>query len=305
MMSRFTSHSFRMRLSGGAVLGAMIALLAVAPAARAGIGDLMKKAQDKVAKEAQKKTVDEKPCPPPEFDAVVVELTNDRIKRILATFEAAGAAGAGRPALVDKLNKLNEDYSKLDDKHGEAIRELQRKRGDVETCYHDGYQDATDRRMKQYADRALTDPALLAKYSELAKGNQAAMKGDTAMQKKILEGMYEEVRPTKEDSAQVRKSCGPVPPKSGPEQQREALDVQIRTVQDSIAVVDERVAKAQAKQSGLDPSQWMMALERLTAYSGAKKRSSSKGGTAICGYTKTEVEAIEANLPQINARLGL
>ena len=305
MMSRSTSRSFRMRLSGGAVLGAMIAVLAVAPAARAGIGDLMKKAQDKVTKDAQKKAVDEKPCPPPEFDAVVVELTNERIKRILAAFEAAGAAGAGRPALVDKLNKLQEDRYKLDEKHGEAIRELQRKRGDIEVCYHDGYQEATSRKMEEYSKRALTDPALLAKYAELAKGNEAAMKGDTAMQKRILGGMTEEMLPSKEDSAQVRKNCGPLPAKSSAEQQLEALDRQIRTVQDTIAVVDERVAKAQAKTGGLDPQQWHMALERLQAYSGARKSSSQGGKTAVCGYTKPEVEAIEANLPQIKAALGL
>ena len=283
-----------------------VALLLAAPSARAGIGDLMKKAQDKVAKEAQKKAVDEKPCPAPEFDAVTVELTNDRIKRILAAFEAAGAAGAGRPALVDKLNKLNEEHYKLEEKHGEAIRETQRKRGDIETCYHDGYHEASDRKMKEYAERALTDPALLAKYTELAKGNEAAMKGDTAMQKRILGGMYEEILPSREDSAQVRKNCGPLPPKSAAEKQMEALDVQIRTVQDTIAVVDERVAMAQAEKGGLDPQQWAMALERLQAYPGARKHSSSKGGkTAVCGYTKAEVEAIEANLPQITARLGL
>jgi hypothetical protein len=302
MMSR-SSRSFRMRLFGGAVLCAA-ALLAIAPHARAGIGDLMKKAQDKVVKDTQKKAVDQKPCPPVEYDAVVVELTSERIKGILAAFEAVGAAGAGRPALVDKLNKLQEDRYKLDEKHGEAVRETQRKRGDVETCYHDGYNEVRDRKMQEYSQRALSDPALMAKYANLAKANEAAMKGDSAAMNRVLQGMHEEILPSKEDSAQVRKSCGPLPPKSGPELQLETFDRQIRTVQDTIAVLDDKVAKAQANRSGLDSQQWAMALERLQAYTRQKKGSGSASKGAICGYGKTEIEAIEANLPQITAAVG-
>ena len=185
--------------------------------------------------------------------------------------------------------------------------QTQRKRGDVETCYHDGYQAVTDRKAEEYKTRALSDPALMAKYSKLAQeNNAAAMKGDSAATNRLLRGMYEEILPSKEDSARVRNECGPLPPKSAAEQQMEAFDKQITAVHDSIAVIDDRVAKAQAKQGGLDQQQWGMALERLQMYSGLKNRKNPSKGekSAVCGYTRTEVEAIEANLAQINATLG-
>ena len=45
------------------------------------------------------------------------------------------------------------------------------------------------------------------------------------------------------------------------------------------------------------------ALERLQAYTRQKKSGGGAKG-AICGYSKAEVEAIEASLPQITAAIG-
>jgi hypothetical protein len=279
-------------------------MLAAAPA-HAGLGDMMKKAQDKALKSAEQKVTKAPPdsCKKPQFDAVTVELTDERIDRILATFKAAGEAGTGRPALVEKLNQANEEQRTLMDKHGEEMSAARSKRSDVESCYHDGYRAVTNRKMEEYKTRALSDPALLQKYTKLAQENNALIaKGDTAALQRAQAGMLEEMIPTREESLKVRNDCGPIPPKSAAEQRLEALDKEITALNDSIAKVDEKVAKAQAKQGGMDPQQWAMALERIQMYLSAKKSGSSK--TRICWLTDAEIAAIEKRLEPLRAVLG-
>ena len=304
-MSHTPSCSHWNRLPLHALLIAGSALLVVAPPARAGLGDMMKKATDKAAKSVEKKAAPTAPCKAVEYDEVVLELTNDRVEHILAAFKAAGEAGAGRPALVEKLNKANEERGAIWDKNFEAIQKAQSKRDDIKTCYHDGYKVAEQRRVEEYSKRALTDPALLAKYQRVAQeNNAAAAKGDSAAMNRIMQAMHEEIAPTPDDSLQVRKQCGPLPPKSAAEEKVDALDKQITSLNDQIATVDENVAKAQAKAGGMNDQQWAMALERIRnymAYTGGGKTSSK---SPPCGFSSAEAEALSKHAEQLKAVLG-
>jgi len=301
-MRHTASCPLRNRLPVQALLVAAATLLIVAPPARAGLGDMMKKATDKAAKSVEKKATPAAPCKAVEYDEVVLELTNDRVEHILAAFKAAGEAGAGRAALVDKLNKLNDERSAIWDKNYEAIQKTQSKRSDVQTCYHDGYQAAQERRTEEYTKRALTDPALLAKFQRAAaENNAAAAKGDSAAMNRIMQVMHEETAPTPEDSVKVRKECGPLPPRSAAEEKVEALDKQITSLNDQIATVDENVAKAQATAGGMNDQQWAQALERLRAY---PLNGSNSSKSPPCGFSKAESEAIEKHREQIRAVLG-
>jgi len=304
-MSHAASCSLWNRLSIRALLIAGTALLVTAPPARAGLGDMMKKATDKAAKSVEKKATPTAPCKAVEYDEVVLELTNDRVEHILAAFKAAGEAGAERPALVEKLNKLNDERGAIWDKNYEAIQKTQSKRDDIKGCYHDGYKAAEQRRAEEYSKRALTDPVLLAKYQRLAQeNNAAAMKGDSAAMNRMMQGMHEEMAPTPDDSLQVRKQCGPLPPKSAAEEKVDALDKQITSLNDQIATVDENVAKAQAQKGGMDDQQWAAALERIRnymAYSGGGKSSSK---SPPCGFSSAEAEALSKHAEQLKAVLG-
>jgi hypothetical protein len=306
-MGRTPSCSVWNRLPALALLIAGAALLTVSAPARAGLGDMMKKAKDKALKTAGQKVSDEAPpdsCQKVEFDAVVAELTDERIERILATFKAAGEAGAGRPPLVEKLNHANDERGALMEKHAEAIQADRAKRSDIETCHHDGYQAATERRAEEYRSRALTDPALMAKFAKLAQeNNERIMKGDSAALAKTNAAMIEEYLPTREDSLKVRKDCGPIPPKSAAEQRLEALDKQITALNDSIAKIDGRVAKAQSKQGGMDQQQWAMALERIQMYLSWRKNNSPAKSRA-CGFSEAEIAAMEKRLEQLRGALG-
>jgi chaperonin cofactor prefoldin len=304
-MSHTASCPLRNRLPVHALLVAVATLLVVAPPARAGLGDMMKKATDKAAKSVEKKATPAAPCKAVEYDEVVLELTNDRVDHILAAFKAAGEAGAGRPALVEKLNKVNEERGAIWDKNYEAIQKAQSKRDDIETCYHDGYKVVEQRRVEEYSKRALTDPALLAKYQRVAQeNNAAAAKGDSAAMNRIMQAMHEEIAPSPDDSLQVRKQCGPLPPKSAAEEKVEALDKEVTSLNDQIATVDENVAKAQAKAGGVDDQQWAMALERIRnylAYTGGGKASSK---SPPCGFSSAEAEALSKHAEQLKAVLG-
>lgn len=303
-MSHAPSCSLWNRPPARALLNAGMALLVVASPARAGLGDMMKKAKDKVTKSAEQKATPAAPCKAIVYDDVILELTNDRVEGLLAAFKTAGEAGAGRPALVEKLNKVNDERGAFWDKNAEAIQAKQSKRSDVETCYHDGYRAAEIRRREDYTKRALTDPALLAKFQRAAaENNAAAAKGDSASMNRIMQIMHEETSATREDSVQVRKECGPLPPKSAAEEKIDALDKQITALNDQIARIDEKVAEAQAKQGGMDQTQWSVALERIQAYLGWKK-SNPSSKSPPCGYSSTEFQALEKHAEQLRAALG-
>ena len=334
-MRRPMSRSVWNPLTCLVLLAASLGLLAPASLARAGIGDLVKKAKSKAAQ-----AVGQKPSQPTEtaegpgvvFDDITLELTEARVAGILGAFEAAGKAGEGRPALAQKLVQAQEDRGALDEKEGEAVRELQRKRADVEGCYHDGYKTAEERRGEEYKNRAFTDPVLREKFMKAAQQNsEAAARGDSAALERLNQVMREELAPTREDSAQVRKTCGPVPPHSAAEDELNAYDKQIAGLQEEIRAIDSKVAETQAKTSGLKGQQWATALERIHGYlswrrshtpakssgkssassgsssgssAGNASTQSSTAATSPRGFTEVEVEALEKYLEKLRAALG-
>lgn len=281
-MSRFTSSSVWNRLPGPALLIAGLACLA--SPAHAGIGNPLKKAKEKAeqtVKPKEETKAEEKPCKDAVvFDEYTLELTEARVSRIVAAFQAAKTTGAGRPALVEKLNRLQEERGNLWDKHSEAIMELQRKRDDVESCIHDGLKEAEERRGEEYKTRALSDPALLQKFSEAAqKYNAAAAQGDTTAQRKLNEIMISELAPTREDTIAVNRKCGPVPKESKEEARVNQLDKEIAATNEQIREMDDRIAKEQAKTLQMNPAQFATALERIRGYRSPKSSESKSSGS--------------------------
>lgn len=327
------SPRIRSLLPRGTALLACCAILASFSPARADLGGLMKKAKKSV--ESAVKKTDPAAAPADagkvEFDDVILELNSERVGHILAAYAAAKAAGAGRPALVEKLNKANEDRGALMDKEGEKIQATRNKRSDVEACRYEGYQEAQDRRLEEYKARALTDPALLQKFQRAAaENNAAAAKGDSAAMQRIMQVLHEETAPTREDTLKVQQKCGTLPPKSAAEEKLESFDKQIASYEEQIRQIDEKVADAQDKEGGMDRQQWAMAVERITMYlsnvknhgsdsggkggskSGSKSGSgSASGGGSGSGYksdrsfSAVEYEALEKRLEELRAAFGV
>lgn len=285
-----------------ALLVAALIGLALASPANARIGNPIRKVKEKIGKAVEQKAAPDKtaddPAGPPVFDDVTVELTDARIGSILDAFHKAQKVTAARQALVAKRDKVNDDRAKLMDKEEEKIRELRSKRDEVDLCYSDGYHHAQDRKAEEYQNRALSDPALRDKFMKAAQQyNAAAAQGDTTAIRKIHEIILAEIVISREDSAAVRASCGPLPPKSGAEVRLEQLDREIAALDEQIRALDEKVADESA---GLNRQQWGVALERIQLYVAAKKAKK-----APRAYTEAEIQAIEKRLAEVEEAMGL
>jgi predicted nucleic acid-binding Zn-ribbon protein len=309
---------------------------AVSSSAAARIGNPIKKAKEKLQKAVE-------PAAEPQtgndvvFDNVVVELTNARVENIVAAFEKAKQAGAGRSALVEQLNQKNEERGKLMDKEGDAMSALRNKRDDINQCNQEGYSKAKDRKMEEYSKRAMSDPQLMAKFAKIAQENNAAVaRGDSAAAARANNGILAEMLPSSEDSAAIRKSCGALPPKSAAEIRLEGLEKEIASLDEQLRAFDQKVAKAQAKEGGLTDQQWGVALERTQMYMDGSNASAnaprarkgksgnpsgdqgSQNGTGNTtsdghpatitiqprkGFSNAEVEVLEKHLEKLRAAL--
>lgn len=293
-MTRHALSTIRLRVLWPALLAAALCLACVAPA-RAGINPL-KKAKDAVTKPAEKKTTQKGSDEPPVFDEYTLELTEARIGAMLAACQKAAQAAAARQVIVDKLNKVQDDKYKLDQKEGEKVRELQRKRGDVESCYHDEYEKYIEQRRQELTSRAMSDPSSMSEFTKLLQDySTASAKGDTAATNKASRAMLKWGAPTKADSAAVRSKCGPIPPHSAAEDQLAAYDKQIEALNKELRDADEKSAKEQAKASGMTAEQWATARERLMVWSDYKSGKAEPGG-----FSDAEADAIEKNIDALH-----
>ena len=306
----------------------------VSPAG-AGIGNPLKKAKEKVEKTVSpEQPAATKPAEPLVFDDLMLELTEARVAKITAAYKDAGAITAGRPALVERRAKASDEHAKIDEKHGEKVRETQRIRGDIESCYHDGYQAAQERKIQEYSQRALTDPVLRDKFAKAAaENNEAAARGDSAAIARINAVLYAEILPSKEDSVKAREACGPLPPRSASEKRMDELYAEMNSLDKQIRAMDDAAAKALSKKGGLTEQQWGMATERITMFlqqsmndkgpsgdsKGSDSGSGSEGGsgsgsgsgsgaqaasTRYAGFTDEELDALFKHRQELRGYLG-
>ncbi|HTM01813.1 MAG TPA: hypothetical protein VL503_11910 [Candidatus Omnitrophota bacterium] len=285
------------------LLVALVACVAIAsPAsARIGIGNPVKKMKEKIQNKAEGKAAPEATdaAGPPAFDDVTLELTDARIAGIIDAYQKSKKIAAGRAPLNAKRNQLMDERNKLNDREGDRMRELRGKRGDVEQCYQGGYRAAADKKAEEYKNRALSDPALRDKFTKAAmQYNEAAAKGDSSAIQKLQGILTGEILPSKEDSAAVRASCGPMPPKSAAEIKDERLSKDIDAVDEQIREIDEEVSKV--GNGGLNPQQWGTALERIQLYVQGKKAKKEPKM-----YTDQEIRAIEKRLAELEEAMGI
>jgi hypothetical protein len=312
-MNRRTSTSTRAIVSSCATLFLGAAVLLLSSPAFAGFGNPLKKVKEKVTKTADSKAAEESQEPGQitedtvVFDDLVLELTDARLGNIAATFQSAKAAGAGRPALVEKLNKAQNDQRVFGDKNADAIRQTQQKRDELDLCYHDGYHEAQDRKSQEYAQKALTgDPAMLQKFARAAQeNNEAAAKGDSAAIQRAQAALQSEAWLTHEDSLAVQKTCGAMPPPHPAGAKLAAMDKEIAALYDQIRAVDDKVAEAQAEQGKMTREQFGTATERIQMYLAWKSASAkSKTPPVLRGYTPEEIDAMEKRIEELRAALG-
>ncbi len=295
-MTRHALPLVRPAVLSRALVAAALACFALTLPALAGINPL-KKAKDAVTKPAEKKATPQANDEPPVFDEYTLELTEARIQAMLAACQKAAQSAAARQVIVDKLNKVQDDKGKLDEKEGEKVRELQRKRGDIDVCYHDEYQRYLEQRRSELSAKAVSDPSSMQEFSKLIQEQAMAQaKGDTVAAQKAGAAMMKWGAPTHDDTLAVKKKCGPIPPHSAAEDQLAAYDKQIEALNKEVRDADEKAAKEGSKASGMTPEQWATARERLMGFIGWKP-----GGPEPKGFSDTELDALEKNADKLSA----
>ena len=269
-----------------------------------GVGGLAKKAKEKAAKAAGMKQEEAVSNETIVFDDLVLELTGERLERIVTTYKSAKAAGADRPALVEKLNKTNEERGNHLEKNEEAIRKVREKRDDVEQCRHEKLDEMVNQKMQAYSQNALTDPTIREKFAKIAqRHNAAAMGGDSVAIKSAQDEMMAVIMPSREDTLGVYKKCDPMPPPLPAEGKLEDLDKQIASLSEKIRKVDEKISEAQAEHGEMTREQFAMAAERIQMYlSWRQSKSYSKSATR--GFTSEEIKALEEYLEKLLAAMN-
>ena len=275
--------------------------LAMAAPAQAGFGDLVKKAKDKATKKAE---APEEATPGEEevvFDSMVLELTDQRLGGVINACKKAHAVIEGRKPLVARAEQTNAARGAHLEKHEDKIRDLQNKRGDIESCRQGGYHQMYDRRMKEYADKALTDPTIREKFTRIAaENNAAAMRGDSTAIKRAQDAMLAVMLPTREDTLEVQRKCGPLPPQSAAEATLAQLDADHEAANEKLRDYDKKSTQAQAKDSGMNEEQFAVALERIRNYLAWRGDKKYKGR----GFSEEEIEAIEKRLAEIKGAVN-
>ena len=284
--------------------------LAAASSASAlpGVGKLKKSAEKEAAKAAgvqpesgQEKGIDNNTVV---FDDVVLELTAPRIEQIIKTYGDAKVVGSGRPALAEKLDKAQGERNKFEEKHGGEIQKSRDQRDEAEACRHAGLQEMADQKMAEYSQKALSDPAIREKYTQIAqKYNAAAASGDTVAIKAAQEAILQVVMPTHDDTMAVYKKCPAVPPPLPAEAQLAAMDTDIASISEQIRQIDLKVADAQAEHGEMTRDQFAMAVERIQMYM-AWRQAKSYSKSATRGFTSAEIDALEKYLEKLKEAMG-
>jgi hypothetical protein len=188
-------------------------VLSVPTPAAAGIGNPIKKAKEALGKEEHKES-QAKPCQQVVFDDVTIELTEARVARLVASFQKVEAILSPRPGLVEQRNKANDERGAIWDKHG-TRSQAQNKRDEVMVAT----KAATKRpRTRNCRSTPSTRSATSSKYKNLAMKDNAAAAQATRRRRQSTRASWR-MLPRCEDSAQVRKSAGPIPPQTKEEDQ--------------------------------------------------------------------------------------
>ena len=294
------------RLLAAAACGAV--LLASPVVAHAQFGGLAKKALEKaVEKKVEPKTTtpengrrgaaDSPACREVAFDRTTVELTPERLDKVLKALQAVDAspAGAKRRDLVSQRDAAEARLQELE--NDEGIRRAQDSEREYRSCRNESFNDIVSARMEKEG------AGLSAKYMQAMREHQdkvsaAFRRGDSAGAVALQDSLYvvlsNIVAPTAADSAVVTKKCGKEPRPSRRVAERDSLRVAVRELNDEIRAADEDSEDAMLKASGMTATQLAMARERLTMFVRAGK---------TCGFTKVEADAIGARKAELEKLL--
>jgi hypothetical protein len=259
--------------------GALLAiLLIVVPgtAAQAQLGGLIKK---KASQAAPVPSVGE----PVAFDDVILELTPERVGKVIAGKKEAKrlADGPDGPAAIrERLDALDLRQAKIYEKHVDAINASDVTRQDAERCRDSSLAVIKD---KLNLDTPGYRQKMMAVALRLA---QAQARGDSAEMRRLQEEVVRAGEPSPADSARVVQGC-PLPPPPPAVQEWTTIKAEMEKVRQELGPSQQAVTAAEESTSGMNHRQLGMACERIGLYLG---RANAKARQT--GFTSAELEAL-------------
>ncbi len=255
------------------MLGAFAAVTLTATPAYGQLGNLVKKRLPKGA------TAE---AGAPEFNDVTLEITQERIDKLLAAKQAAKryATGPDGPATLQaKIDPLDDRQTAIYSKQVNAINGWDERRRDVENCRADAYTVIRDSRQPTMQN--------MQKMQQIGLAMAAAQqKGDTAEMRRLLDQLKGDREPTSADTAAVIKKCGDSTP---PPIVKEWLGLK-----DQIDGLRNQLSKSEAEvdrienTSGLNARQRAVSCERIKMFIEQLKKKQ-----AWAGFSDAEIKAMQ------------
>ena len=259
-----------------------------ASAAHAGLGGLVKSAKDKATQTVTgtKSTGDSGLQPRKvEFDETMVELTGPLLDKLVAARTKANAGLKDRPALVKRQAEIKTEIDDLGGKYTGAITENENKRGEQKNCMDMALDAARKKNWEAKYREMQANPASAQKLLELtAAVNDAQMKGDTVTANRLTREADKVFAPTRADSLEAQKKCGPAPPPHPAAVKIDQLNAELGQVDAKLRDMDAKAMKLQSDECGLPEATVAMAWERIEMF--------CRGGGAFS----------EKELPALNER---
>jgi len=259
----------------------LLALLTVfallgAGGAEAQLGGLIKKKVSQATGQAQQPAGE-----PVVFTNVVLEITPDRVNKLVAAKQAAKplVEGAGGPAAIQAgIDQRDARQTAIYEKEVEAINAWDQKLRDHRNCLDSAFIALADQGRNQLMARAMSDPRFIQLSQALLLAQQ---KGDTAGVRKLAEQLDRLKQPSSVDTATAVKQCGPPPPPSAVVKEWADLKAQIDSLRTRLAAVEDTIRATEERVSGMNAQQMAMLCERVHIYNRLlKEKKQPKGYTA-------------------------
>jgi hypothetical protein len=288
-------------LSRVAALAVVALVLSISPStAQAQLGGLVRKAKDKVVRDAGDKSGANAALEGEDvkFTSTMIELTPETLDKVMLGMKAGRArvdAPNGRAAMIQERDAASNEAADLWTKHGDAINALNTKRNDIDRCRHAAFQALNNGRDEALSKRAMTDVAFRDKIMALTQQMAVLQaKGDsTALSKFELE--FRKLRgESKADTTAADKKCGIMPAPHPMEAKIDALRAKSSAADARIRDLDSSADNDDAKASGLEPRQYAMARERIEMYLQRAKYNSPQSG-----FSKNELSSLSARRSQL------
>ena len=255
------------------ILGALF-LLAGPELAQSQVGGLINKRLPKPGGQASGQA--------PVFDANTLEITPERIDKLLAAKQASKRlidAPTGPDALRAKADQLDERQAAIYNKSESEIAKWDEKKRAVENC-RDSALTAIGQSKRQNSAQDMQKMQQVGLAIAMAQS-----KGDTAEVRRLTEQFQKGQEPTAADSTAVARKCGDPSP-IGVVKEWVDLKGQIEQVRSQITQAEAQIDKTETTTSGMNGRQRAVFCERIKLLI---KRLKAKQETV--GFSDTEIEA--------------